>query len=179
MIDLTWLQETASRLVPHASLGEVRLFGVSAFHRGFARDDGEVALSDLSIRLESGPDDEESRGAIAYVLVVQVQVVDSAVDTGGEQRVLAEIEVGYGALYLFSDEAGSIGTEERRAFGYTVAAMTVWPYIRAVISSVLADMGYGTNILIPTMTQREIAEAAAAAPSDPGGTADVTGPEGC
>jgi preprotein translocase subunit SecB len=159
MIDFTALQDVASRLVPHASLHEIKLFGMQARHQAFAQGESDPWLSDLSVRLESS---ESGSSSLAFVLVVSTELLEQQGDAEAEPRVLAELEVAYGALYGIDEAAGEITPAEREAFGYTVAAMTVWPYIRAVVSRTLADMNFGASILIPTVTQREIAEAAAA-----------------
>lgn len=163
MTTYTILQEAAVRLLGHASLSEIKMFALNARHRSFVDEDGEQPhLTDLSVRLESSANGDTT---LAYAVVVETTLVqDSPEGDESEARLLAEIEVAYGALYDLSSEAGGATDDETKAFGFAVATMAVWPFIRAAIAQVLGDMNFlGSARLIPTITQRELAEAAWAA----------------
>ncbi len=173
MITYTALQEQAVRIVEHAHLRQVQLFGVEARHLTFGEPGASPELGDMSIRLESTSTGE---GGMAYVVVVQTDVVEPSLQSE-IPTTRATIEVAYGALFSLAPEAGGATPEEARAFGFTIAVMTVWQYIRAVITNTLHEMNLGSGTLvIPTITQRELAEAAATVVDEPT-AADFAAPE--
>ena len=163
MSQYTDLQERARRVVEAgAALVETKLFGLQARHQAFPAGEGEILLSDLALRLENSATAETM---LAYVLVLQTQVLQ-VTDGEDEPAVLADLEVAYGARYVLSDGVGELSSDEVRAFGFSIAAMALWPYIRATVSHTIAEMNLAFSALIPTITQAELAAAAGAEAED-------------
>lgn len=169
MTDFTALQELASRVIGHVSLIETKLFALKARHKAFPHGDGEVSLGDISVQIQTSA---SGKDRLAYVLVVRAEVHETLPEEATTPKVLANLEVAYGALYAADDTLGEVSPDEVRGFGFSVAAMAIWPYARAVVSSVLREMNLGNVEPLPTITQRELAEAAASAASEPADETD-------
>lgn len=160
MSDLTGLQQLAGRLIGNVGLLETRLFGLEIQHEDFPTGDGIIELDDPAMSLRST---RSEGGGLAYILVVQARVLErDSDDEEAEPLELATLEVAYGALYTSNEEAlGGVSDDEARAFGYTVALMTIWPFMRAIIANTIREMNLPGSFVLPMISQSEIAEAAA------------------
>lgn len=102
-------------------------------------------------------------GGLAYILKIQARVLErDSDDEETEPLELASLEVAYGALYTSNEEAlEGVSDDEARAFGYTVALMTIWPFMRAIIANTIREMNLPGSLVLPMISQSDSADAAA------------------
>lgn len=155
MSGLSELQDGARRLVGHVTLEETRLFGINIQHTDFPDGEHEVGLGALSLELQVGRAEE----TLSYILIVRTALEESLEEDS--TKTLAEIEVAYGARYEYDrEDLHDITEDEARSFGFAVAVMTIWPFLRAVIANNVREMNVATFALIPTLSQADVASAA-------------------
>lgn len=159
--ELTALQHLASPLVGASSLMEIRLFESHGRHLSFPEDEDKVQPSDLAVNVQSMG--EAGSETAVYLMRVELSLQEpsgEAGSEGNESHEVASISVTYGALYLLEDEAQEAPEDALDAFGQCVAAMALWPYIRAEVARLSEGMRLGPQLTLPMLTQQDLIDLA-------------------
>lgn len=158
MAALTELQELASPLVGATSLIEIRLFESHGRHIKFPDDPDQVRPSDLDVTIESAGGDD-SPSAI-YLLRAEMTLQESrgADEDHDALEDVASFSVAFGALYGIDADAQDLPRESREAFGQCVAALALWPYVRAEMARLSEAMHSPVPLTLPMLTQQDLVE---------------------
>lgn len=170
---LTALQDLALPLLPHAQLRDIRLFRLEVQHLAFGQP-ADVQIDNLALSLQATSMGADPMEGMAFVLQVDAELVSATAESSYE--ALASLSAAYGAIYLLDGKQAADPDEEQvRAFGVTVGAMAVWPYLRAALANGVRELGYGTMGLLPTLTHTDLFDLIASADeeSDPDAGAPV------
>lgn len=158
MLELTDLQQSASSLVGHSALLEVRLFESHARHLGFPDDDREIEPPELEINVQGT---REGDGAgLVYLMEADLTVRQAGESDDDEPEEIASFTVAFGALYGVDEEARDVDDACVDAFGQCVASLALWPYIRAEVAHLSEAMRLPRPLTLPILTQRDLIELA-------------------
>jgi hypothetical protein len=159
MQDLTRVQDLASPLVGRSSLIEIRLFESHGRHVQFPDPEAHVAPSDLSVGISTVSDPDTNTAV--FLMQAEVSVQQSLMEVGdsddGSSEEVANFTVAFGGLYSLDDDLKDIPDGSLDAFGQCVAALALWPYIRAEMAR-LSEAMHLSPLTLPMLTQQDIAE---------------------